>query len=75
MSVETQWMIAGFVITVAANALVVGMFFGGLRVTMRGLVTEVREHRDEIDTLKLEMVARKKDSASAFRQIDEMKDV
>lgn len=54
---ETQWMILGFVVTVGANALVVGMFVGSLRSQVTRLIAEVQKHGEKIDALELDMVA------------------
>ena len=73
MDLKTGLMIAGFILTVVTNAVVVGVFAGVVRANIKQLVATVKEHDGNIDTLKLDMVAQMKDSKSAFRQIDDLK--
>lgn len=81
MGVKITVMIIGSVVLVSGNVLLIGMAWGSLRARLNQIVDSVQKmsellekHDDKIDALDRAQVGMKKDTGSAFRQIDDIKD-
>lgn len=79
--IKEGMMIAGFVVLVGGNILLIGMAWGSLRARLNQISDSVKKmskllekHDDKIDDIDRSQVRMQENVGSAFRQIDEIKE-